>query len=513
MKSGMLTRGAGYIDLARHGRRLRSTDEAVRDYAQRHLASRMGKLRGLPQKIGQILSMSADDAMADAFAPLTDRADPLPLPEIEAILREEWGRDPKQVYSYIEPTGLAASLGQVHRACLRDGREAAIKVQYPGIRQAVMNDLKMLGWLSAPVGDLRRGFDLAGYRQEILRDLEAELDYRVEAENQTRFVSIAPELPGWIVPELIPDFCTQRVLVSHWVVGERIEEAAAWPQSQRDQLAVALVRGFLNLLFGHGLIHADPHPGNYRFRQTPDGPAIVLYDYGSVMTLEPEEIVALLKLIEMTAHKQGDPLGPMLALGFREELLRPIRSKLPALCSAMLEPFCMEARYDLSRWRRSERIADILGEDRWNFRMSGPPNFIFVMRAFRGLTYYLEKLDSPVSWGIALRPHLAMHRNALTDWRCDLMDDEPAAGFAGMAKLLKIRVTERGSVKVALTFQSDAVDDLDDLMDEDLLNRIRSQGIDVAAIVRRVRQSAFVPQELFAIPESDGRRAVRVWLE
>lgn len=513
MKCGILNRGAGYIDMARHGRRLRSTDEAVRAHAQRHLAARMGKLRGLPQKIGQILSMSADDAKADAFAPLTDCAEPLALADIEAILRDSWGRDPNQVYSSIEPTGLAASLGQVHRACLRDGREAAIKVQYPGIRQAVMNDLKMLGWLSAPVGDLRRGFDLAGYRQEILRDLEAELDYRVEAENQSRFVSIAPELPGWIVPELIPELCTQRVLVSRWVVGERIEEAAAWPQPQRDQLAAALVRGFFNLLFGHGLIHADPHPGNYRFEQSPDGPAIVLFDYGSVMTLEPKEVVALLKLIEMTAHKQGDPLGPMLSLGFREELLRPIRSKLPAHCAAMLEPFCIEAKYDLSRWRRSERVEDILGDDRWNFRMSGPPNFIFVMRAFRGLTYYLEKLDSPVSWGIALRPYLALHRQALNDWHCDMMDDEPTAGFAGMAKLLKIRVTENGATKVALTFQSDAVDDLDELMDEDLLNRIRSQGIDVAAIVRRVRQSAFVPQELFAIPESDGQRAVRVWLE
>jgi predicted unusual protein kinase regulating ubiquinone biosynthesis (AarF/ABC1/UbiB family) len=473
----------------------------------------MGKLRGLPQKIGQMLSMSADDVKAEAFAPLTDHAEPLALADIEAILREEWGRDPRQIYSFVEPIGLAASLGQVHRAHLRDGREVAIKVQYPGIRQAVMNDLKMLGWLSAPVGDLRRGFDLTGYRQEILRDLEAELDYRVEAENQARFGSIGRELPGWIIPELIPAHCTQRVLVSRWVVGDRIEEAAAWPQLQRDQLAAALVRGFFNLLFGHGLIHADPHPGNYRFTQTKAGPAIVLYDYGSVMTLESDEVASLLKLIEMTDQKQGDPLGLMLSLGFRGELLKPMRSKLPALCAAMLEPFCIEAKYDLSRWRRSERIADILGDDRWNFRMSGPPNFIFVMRAFRGLTYYLEKLDSPVSWGIALRPYLAMHRQALDEWRSDVPVEEPAAGFAGMAKLLKIRVTEHGATKVALTFQSDAVDDLDELMDEDLKKRVQSQGIDVAAIVRRVRQSAFVPQELFAIPETDGQRAVRVWLE
>lgn len=512
MQGGLLSRGAGYLDLARHGRKLRAVDETVRDNAQRHLAARMGRMRGLPQKIGQMLSMSDDESKADAFSPLTDHAEPLALDEIESILRESWGRDPNEVYVTIEECGLAASLGQVHRASLRDGREVAIKAQYPGIRSAVMNDLKMLGWLSSPMGDLRRGFDLAGYRAEILRDLEAELDYRAEAENQRRFAELAAGMPGWIVPELVPELCTDRVLVSRWVEGEHIDEVASWSKGERDQLATALIRGFFKLVFEHGVIHADPHPGNYRFVRGPAGPSIVLYDYGSVATLSQSEIVAILKLIEMTSAKQGDPLGPLIALGFRRELLAPIRSKLPALCFALLEPLCVEAKYDLWRWRRSERAEDILGEDRWNFRMSGPPSLIFVLRAFRGLTYYLEKLNSPVSWGIALRPYLQTHWAALEAWRPESMVDS-GGGFAGMAKLLKIRVTERGATKVALTFQSDAVDDLNELMDDDLTKRVRSQGIDLAGIVRRVRQTAFVPQELFAIEEAAGQRGVRVWLE
>ena len=103
------------------------------------------------------------------------------------VIAEQWNCDPETVFSEIEPHGRAASLGQVHRATLRDGRTVAIKVQYPGIRQAVEADLKMLGWLSKPVGDLRRGFDLTDYRGAIRDSLDEELDYVREAEHQRRY--------------------------------------------------------------------------------------------------------------------------------------------------------------------------------------------------------------------------------------------------------------------------------------------------------------------------------------
>ena len=149
-----------------HGLKLGgSTNEVGRDNARLHLVQRLGRLRGLPQKMGQILSMSEDDETVDAFAPLTDSAEPVPLEALLSVMAEQWNRDPETVFGDIDGHGLAASLGQVHRATLRDGRVVAIKVQYPGIREAVEADLKMLGWLSEPVGGLRRGFDLADYRR------------------------------------------------------------------------------------------------------------------------------------------------------------------------------------------------------------------------------------------------------------------------------------------------------------------------------------------------------------
>ena len=341
--ASLIGRGIGYADLALQARQLkRSANAVVQANAQTHLAARMGMLRELLQKIGQMLSMSDDANRSDAFSCLTDSAEPLPFEEIAPSLTEAWGRPIDDVVQSIETHGLAASLGQVHRAQLHDGRDVAIKVQYPNIRQAVMTGLKMLGWISTPVGDLRRGFDLSGYRAEILRDLENELDYRIEADQQDRYRLASGELSDWLIPEVIPELSSERVLVTEWISGERIDAAANWAESDRREAAHTLLRGFLRMLFAHGQLHADPHPGNYRFVRTGQEPKVVLYDFGSVATVPIDHRVALLKLIQITASRHGDPLKPLVALGFDETLLEPMRSKLAAVCATLFEPFCCE---------------------------------------------------------------------------------------------------------------------------------------------------------------------------
>lgn len=176
MGSPLLTRLKRGVDCASIGldqwRAKRAPDARTRAEARRHLEERLGRLRGLPQKLGQILSMSSDEEKAESFATLTDGAPAMPLEEVLGLLSERWGVDPAGVIREIDPDGLAASLGQVHRALLHDGREVAIKVQYPMVRDAVEDDLRLLGWLSKPVGDLGRGFDLGSYQRVIAQGLE-----------------------------------------------------------------------------------------------------------------------------------------------------------------------------------------------------------------------------------------------------------------------------------------------------------------------------------------------------
>ncbi len=511
MHKHLLMRSIGYADMARHAATLRrACDDIVRDNARRHLAARMGRLRGLPQKVGQILSMSADGA-AGAFDGLCEQAEPVPLEAVLSELESAWGFDPRCVIEHIEPDGRAASLGQVHKARLLDGREVAIKVRFPGIRQAVENDLRLLGWLSAPVGDLRRGFNLEDYRREILSNVGKELDYRIEAENQRRYKTLLSEIPGWDVPSVIGEHSTETVLVTEWVEGDPLDVVLNRPRGRRDELARTLLRGFFHMLFRHGLLHADPHPGNYRFRADVAAGQVVLFDFGCVTRIRHERRLALLKLIEMTQAGRGDPYPALVALGFDATMLEPVRPVLAALCRVLFEPFCTPGNYDLSGWRRAERAADVLGDHRWNFRMAGPAELIFVMRAFHGLTYYLERLGAQVCWSHALQPYLDAESQRLA-----ALTTPPAptpGAFEAVARHLRIAVTEGPRTRVALTFPAMAVERLPDLMDGDLLAKLRSRQIDLDAIVSRARSAAYAPQTLFELSEGDSQKSIRVWLD
>ena len=168
-----LVRGAKYLGAGVSAWRMnRSSSGINRNRAEQHLAERLGRLRGLPQKVGQLMSMTNMGQEEHSFDALRGEAEPVPLELLLPVLEDIWGQSPESVFSHIEPRGLAASLGQVHRATLHGGQEVAIKIQYPEIADSIATDLKALGWLSKPVGNLRSGFDMDEYRSVISEGLE-----------------------------------------------------------------------------------------------------------------------------------------------------------------------------------------------------------------------------------------------------------------------------------------------------------------------------------------------------
>jgi predicted unusual protein kinase regulating ubiquinone biosynthesis (AarF/ABC1/UbiB family) len=512
LPTSLAARAWGALKLARSAVRLsRAEDEQVAAQARAYLAQSMGELRGLPQKIGQILSMSDSPAARD-FDALTGEAEPLPFATIAAVLAEEWGRPWSQVLSGIETQGHAASLGQVHRGTLADGRSVAVKVQYPGIGRSVESDLKLLGWITLPVGGLGRGFNLRAYRDEILRDFNEELDYLREARHQRRFQEQARAWPNVIVPEVIPELTTPRVLVSAWEDGETLAAVAAhWSAADRKAAGRLLLHCVLNALFREGFVQGDLHAGNFRFRRGARGLELVLYDFGCMFAPAREARLAFLRLIDMAeANRDGDPYPLFLKLGFDPAYLEPLAHKLPALSRVLFEPFLLEGEYGLAGWKLGERVSDILGDDRWNFRVAGPAELILLMRVFHGLLHALGRLDAHVPWKALLRPirdDLRAEAQALA---------LPAAAqtsrsFARLAKYLLIQVNEQGAMKVRLTSPLHVVDDLENAMDPETLAKVRNRGIDLAAIVSRVRASGYAPQEVFTLDE--GPKQIRVWLQ
>ncbi len=468
-------------------------------------------MRGLPQKLGQLVSTVGGDP-GEVFAPLRGEAEPLPWSEVESLLEAAWGQPVDAVVSFVEGRGLAASLGQVHRAVLRTGEEVAVKVAYPGIDRAVRSDLKLMGWAGKRKGGKAGLFDMGAYQRELARDLSEELDYAHEAAAQEAYQETFADDPQVIVPKVHPQWCRPGVLVTSWIDGATLGEVESWPEAARKKAATVFLRHVTESVFGSGFLHGDLHPGNYRFQRSADGDVrLVLYDFGSTLRLDDDTRLLLLSLICGVMKRQGSPLAVLVALGFDADLLRPIGDRLPALCHTVLQPFATMGSFHMGGWNRRERVDDLLQDQRWNLRIAGPAQLILVMRALHGVFHCLERLHADVPWQVPLLPILTAHEAALDGLSLPEVDGDD--DFDSLASHLRITVTQGDEQKVSLALPASAIERLDTVLDQDLSDRIRERGISIDDVVRRARRNGYGPGELFVFSCKTTGRLVRMWLE
>ena len=270
-------------------------------------------------KLGQLLSTRPDivgPSYAEALARLQNHCEPFPTAQVEAILAEELGERLPGGFSCIDPQPLAAgSLAQVHRATLRDGREVAIKVQRPGIRDQVMSDLEVLGHCASFLHarsefGSRLGIDLLF--EEFRRSLLRELDFRHEAMHLSTLARNLEEIPEIVVPRPFLQLSTSRVLTMEFVAGVKITELAPVARLDIDgeRLADALFRAYLKQMLRDGLFHADPHPGNVFITNG----RVALIDLGMVARVTPAMQDRLLQLLLAVAENRADDATETLLL-------------------------------------------------------------------------------------------------------------------------------------------------------------------------------------------------------
>jgi predicted unusual protein kinase regulating ubiquinone biosynthesis (AarF/ABC1/UbiB family) len=273
-------------------------------------AELLGRSKGALMKVGQMLSFAAvgsavpsefQSIYQTALAGLRDEAPPM-APELAArVLEAELGERIESAFADFDREPFAAaSIGQVHAARLRDGREVAVKVQYPGVARAIHADLRNAELLAAvlalAVGGLfPRGLklDLRGLAREISARVEEELAYRLEASNQAEFAEHYRGHPFIHVPDVIEELCTDRVLTQELVRGRSWDEALAAEQGVRDKWAEAIHRFVYGSYYRLGLFNADPHPGNYVFH---DDGRVSFLDFGSVKRLDRERVEMLVAI-------------------------------------------------------------------------------------------------------------------------------------------------------------------------------------------------------------------------
>lgn len=246
------------------------------------------EMKGVMIKVGQFLSSRKDflpDEYIEELSELQDQVPPHDFREIRQRIIDELGSAPEDIFSEFETEPIAsASLGQVHRAVLKDGREAAVKVQYPGIEKVIETDIKMFEVFIKLVGGRLGWINLRVLHEEFSRIIRAELDYVQEGRNAERFRTNFSADTRVVIPRVFWDFSRGKVLTLEYVGGIKITECAVIKASGMDcaLLVNLLVETYARMIFVHGFFHGDPHPGNIFVRE---GPTIVFVDFGMVQAI------------------------------------------------------------------------------------------------------------------------------------------------------------------------------------------------------------------------------------
>ena len=280
------------------GRERKQRQDAAMLRTADDVARVMGNMKGVSMKVGQILSLmggAVNEDVADRFSNLQAGAPPMAPELVRRVFAEDFGRPPEAIFRRFEMQPFAAaSIGQVHRAELRDRTPVAVKVQYPGVKEAIASDLANLGAMFGLAGLAAKGLDPGPMVEDIRQGITAELDYSLEAQHQGRFFEIYQGHPFIRIPRVYPELGTGRVLVQEFVEGHPFRTARELPEDAKNRVAEIIFRFTFGSLNRFGLFQADPHAGNYLLLS--DG-RVAFLDFGCIQQFEPDLMLNINELV------------------------------------------------------------------------------------------------------------------------------------------------------------------------------------------------------------------------
>jgi predicted unusual protein kinase regulating ubiquinone biosynthesis (AarF/ABC1/UbiB family) len=262
------------------------------------VAETLGQMKGALMKIGQMASYVDEglpEPVRDALSQLQAGAPPMSGALAASVIEAELGQRPDELFLDWDPVPIAAaSIGQVHRAITRDGQAVAVKVQYPGVADAISADLANAGLIFGSLAVVYPGFDPTPVVSELRERITEELDYEREAANQQLFADFYAGHPFITVPAVRRDLSTARVLTSELAAGATFAEVDDWPQAEKDRIGEILYRFVFRSLYRLGVFNGDPHPGNYLFTQ---GGPVTFLDFGLIRRFSPAELAVFRAMI------------------------------------------------------------------------------------------------------------------------------------------------------------------------------------------------------------------------
>jgi predicted unusual protein kinase regulating ubiquinone biosynthesis (AarF/ABC1/UbiB family) len=301
----------------------------------------LGTMKGAAMKLGQVMSFLDVGLVAEEhrdefqreLAKLRDAAPTVSFKQMRRVIEEDLEMPVSEVFSSFDEEPIAAaSIGQVYRATLKDGREVAVKVQYPGVAAAVRADMQNLDMIMRLLKRMTPGLDVKAIAEEIKERIGEELDYELEAQNQRSLARIFAGHPFIVVPDVIGSLSRERVLVSEFVDGVGFEELKARPQAERDRIGEIIFRFFLGCLYRHRQFSGDPHPGNFLLQ---DDGRVAFLDFGLFKRMDKEPVELELAAQRAVVERDASALHELLAQsGFLPEPERVDPDRLLAFIEA-----------------------------------------------------------------------------------------------------------------------------------------------------------------------------------
>ncbi|MGX1505908.1 UNVERIFIED_CONTAM: putative unusual protein kinase regulating ubiquinone biosynthesis (AarF/ABC1/UbiB family) [Streptomyces graminofaciens] len=390
----------------------KSAEIVARELQQRtadQLFKVLGELKGGAMKFGQALSVFESALPEEIAGPyrtaltkLQEAAPPMPTRTVHSVLEERLGEDWRELFlSFEDKPAAAASIGQVHRAVWHDGREVAVKVQYPGAGEALLSDLAQLSRFARLLGPLIPGMDIKPLISEMRDRVSEELDYALEAQAQREHAAEFADDPGVLVPDVVHQ--GDQVLVTEWIDGIPLAEViSGGTPEERDRAGQLLARFLFSGPARTGLLHADPHPGNFRLLPDEDGKGwrLGVLDFGTVDRLPgglPDTIGACLR---MTLEGEAEAVyGLLCEEGFVKESIDLDPEAVLDYLLPIIEPAEVEEFTFTRGWMRTQaaRIADVRSPaHQLGKQLNLPPAYLLIHRVTLSTIGVLCQLNATV---------------------------------------------------------------------------------------------------------------------
>src|SRR3954465_7192197 len=400
-KAANLTRSEEARIAANERRRIKAAEQIV---------DVLGHMMGAAMKVGQVASFidlgglppEAQDAFQRKLAELRDSAPRVSFKDMRKVIEADYGEPLKKVFASFDETPVAAaSIGQVYRARLHDGRDVAVKVQYPGVAQAVRADLQNVGLLLRAAKRMAPGLDPKGMAREIRERMTEELDYEHEAQSQRAFARAWRDHPFVVIPDVVTSLSREHVLVTEWIDGIGFEDVKALDQAARDRFGEIVFRFFFGSLYRMGHFSGDPHPGNYLLM--PDG-RVAFMDFGMTKRVSPAQIEQESAVIR--AGLEGDAAGlhaQLVGLGFYEASDTGVDpARLLAHVRSLQEWYAEDRPFSITREYMSRIMVDA-GDPRseyWDLVKRGtlPPDAMLARRMEALTLGVLGQLGATANW-------------------------------------------------------------------------------------------------------------------